>query len=463
VYVSSNRFVRRAFIVGGLLAFAAYSFLSTGGRQAVLLAIAATTILAVAVGMRRTAPSHRLAWILLLGGQVSLLVSNGLTFASGGELRAPVRVLDVAGYLLLLTAAMTLVLNHGRNNLGVVIDTAIAALAAGGVLWTLVLRPSLPTNSTQGIGKLGLLVIILSLLGTLGAVIQLDRIRPTSALIELIAAVLFALAGNVQFAIDPDPAAQAGLFFIAAYLALGLFGLNPKAQALFEAAPARPERLSVPRLVLLGLAIAITPTLLGAELLAGGERDGLLLLISTVTITALVVTRIGQLSAQRDRAENALQHQATHDPLTGLPNRREFHTQLERLTRDRQHPAILFCDLDRFKAVNDRYGHAGGDELLNQVAQRLRNSVRAQDLVCRYGGDEFVVVLPDVASSELETTRRRIDLVLSEPFQLEGQAVVVGASIGAAVATVNGSPADLVTVADHAMYDQKLRRRTTAR
>jgi hypothetical protein len=90
--------------------------------------------------------------------------------------------------------------------------------------------------------------------------------------------VLFALGGNVQFAIDPDPAAQAGLFFIAAYLALGLFGLNPKAQALFEAAPARSERLSVPRLVLLGLAIAITPTLLGAELLAGGERDGLLLL-----------------------------------------------------------------------------------------------------------------------------------------------------------------------------------------
>src|SRR4029078_6780139 len=102
--------------------------------------------------------------------------------------------------LLLLTAAMTLVLDHGRNNLGVVIDTAIAALAAGGGLWTLVLRPRLPTNSTQGIGKLGLLVIILSLLGTLGAVIQLDRIRPTSALIELLAAALFAPGGHVQLA-----------------------------------------------------------------------------------------------------------------------------------------------------------------------------------------------------------------------------------------------------------------------
>jgi diguanylate cyclase (GGDEF)-like protein len=459
VHLSPVRVLRGAYVIGVLAALVAYPLLSVHGRQAALLLVAAVTIAPVASGMRRTAPEHRFGWVLLLAGQTCLFVSITLTFASGGLLRAPVRVLDVAGYVLLLAAAMTLVLNHGRNNFGVVIDTAIAALAAGGVLWTLVFRPYLP-DSTQGFGKLGLLVIILSLLATLGAVIQLDRIRPASALAALTAAVLFALGGNIQFAIEPDPTSRGGMFFIAAYLCLGLFGLNPKAQALFTAAPARPERLSILRLVLLGVAISVTPALLGVELLAGGERDGLLLLLSTVTITVLVVIRIGQLSAQRDRAENALQHQATHDALTGLPNRREFHTQLDRLSRARRRPAILFCDLDRFKAINDRYGHAGGDELLSQVAQRLRNSVRAEDVVCRYGGDEFVVVLPEVAPTELEITRRRIDLVLSEPFQVDGQPVIVGASIGSALAGARETPQELITRADHSMYDQKLQRRS---
>jgi diguanylate cyclase len=461
VYLSPvrDRVVRGAYILSALAAFALYPVLPSIGRKAALLIIAAATFLAVVVGLRRAAHLHRLSRILILAGLASVFVSTAL-FPDGPP-GALVRIIDVAGYLLLLSAAMVLVFGHGRNNLGVVIDTAIAALAAGGVLWTLVLRPHLPASSTQGLARLGLLIIILSLLATLGAVVQLDRIGPTSALAQLIAAVLFALGGNVALAIDPQqvPVANAGMCFIAAYLALGLFGLNPKAQALFVAAPARPERLSVLRLVLLGLAIAITPTLLGAQLLVSGDRDGLLLLVSSVTVTVLVVARIAQLSGQRDHAERALKHQATHDPLTGLPNRREFHAQLDRLTRGGQRPAILFCDLDRFKAVNDRYGHAGGDELLSQVAQRLRDNVRTEDIVCRYGGDEFVILLPDIAPPELERTGQRIDLVLSQPFQLDGHEVMVGASIGAAVATSNRTPADLITLADHAMYDQKVHQR----
>jgi len=385
-----------------------------------------------------------------------IYASTARSLIAGGWPTVAGQVFNVAGYLLLLSAAMALVLDHGRNNLGVVIDTAIAALAAGGVLWALVLRPHLQANS-HGLAKLGLLVIILSLLATLGAVIQMDRIRPTSALAELIAAVLLALGGNVQIAIAPHDlaTASAGMAFIGAYLAIGLFGLNPRSPELFTPAPARPERLSVFRLVLLGLAIAITPTLLSSQLLTGGQRDGLLLLVSSVTITMLVVARIAQISAQRDRAEQALRDQAAHDPLTGLPNRREFQAQLDQLTTERRRPAILFCDLDRFKAVNDRYGHAGGDEILTQVAQRLRASVRTGDVVCRYGGDEFVVILPSIAVDELETVNQRIDLAMSEPFQVDGRVVTVGATIGAAMAATDSDTDDLVTRADHAMYEQK--------
>jgi diguanylate cyclase (GGDEF)-like protein len=182
-----------------------------------------------------------------------------------------------------------------------------------------------------------------------------------------------------------------------------------------------------------------------------------LLLVSSATITTLVVARIAQLSAQRDRAEQASKDLAALDRLTGLPNRREFQLRLEQLTNARKWPAILFCDLDRFKAVNDRYGHACGDEVLSQVAQRLRDSVRAEDVVCRYGGDEFVVLLPGIAPDELERIGRRIDLAMGEPFQLDGTVVTVAASVGAAIATADSTAASLVTRADHAMYDRKAR------
>jgi diguanylate cyclase (GGDEF)-like protein len=270
-------------------------------------------------------------------------------------------------------------------------------------------------------------------------------------------AVVLALAGNVQIAVAATPAEAIGAIgpFIASYLALALFGLNPKTQALFTPAPERPERLSLVRLILLGLAIAITPTLLGAELIAGRERDGLLLIVSSVSTTVLVVARIAQLSAQRDRAERALRDQATLDPLTGLPNRREFQSRLDKLTEGRARPGILFCDIDRFKAVNDQYGHAAGDEILSQVADRLSSSVRVGDVVCRYGGDEFVVLLPGVSPAELESVSRRIDIAMSEPFQLDGAVITIGASVGAAMGAPETSAADLVTRADHAMYDRK--------
>ena len=164
---------------------------------------------------------------------------------------------------------------------------------------------------------------------------------------------------------------------------------------------------------------------------------------------------------QRARLLETVRHQATHDALTGLPNRVLF---LDRLgaalaaTVPDQHVGVLFCDLDRFKAVNDSLGHAAGDELLRQVAARLRAAIRPGDLVGRLSGDEFAVLLPALARPE--DADRVVDRVLGcfdEPFRLEGTDVAVGTSVGVAVhGSGEGGSADaLLRAADAQMYRHK--------
>jgi diguanylate cyclase (GGDEF)-like protein len=170
--------------------------------------------------------------------------------------------------------------------------------------------------------------------------------------------------------------------------------------------------------------------------------------------------RIGLLSAQRDRAERALEHQATHDPLTHLPNRREFVTRLaEQLGLGRQ-CAILFLDLDGFKGINDRYGHDTGDRLLTEVAFRLRSCVRAPHTVSRFGGDEFVIMLVDTTVSTEEGIQNCIQSEFSRPFD-EAGGMHVGVSIGSSRADGERDPETLIRYADRAMYRVKASRHAT--
>jgi diguanylate cyclase (GGDEF)-like protein len=165
---------------------------------------------------------------------------------------------------------------------------------------------------------------------------------------------------------------------------------------------------------------------------------------------------------QKARLLETVRHQATHDALTGLPNRVLFLDLLEEaLEGDRPagHLAVLFCDLDRFKAVNDTLGHAAGDELLRQVAARLRAAVRPGDTVGRLSGDEFAIILPGlVDGGDAERLADRVIGCFDEPFRLEGREMHAGTSVGVAVHTSAGTTADeLIRAADTAMYLHKQR------
>ncbi|MFQ1003566.1 putative bifunctional diguanylate cyclase/phosphodiesterase [Modestobacter sp. SSW1-42] len=162
---------------------------------------------------------------------------------------------------------------------------------------------------------------------------------------------------------------------------------------------------------------------------------------------------------ERRRLEAELRRQATHDSLTGLANRALVRRQLEvELAADRPGPVgVLFCDLDEFKAVNDRLGHEAGDDLLCQVADRLRAGLRPGDLLARLGGDEFVVVLPEVeGQATVAAVGERVLAALRRPFDLGPETVRIGASIGG-VLGARGAVAvtDLLRDADAAMYEAK--------
>lgn len=165
---------------------------------------------------------------------------------------------------------------------------------------------------------------------------------------------------------------------------------------------------------------------------------------------------------ERKRAEDRIIHQAYHDALTNLPNRVLFRDRLEQslaFARRMRHKkvALLFIDLDRFKLVNDSLGHAAGDQLLQQVAQRLRDIGRQTDTLARLGGDEFTILLPDVDHvEEAMVVADKVLEALKPPFAVGGRDIFVSASIGISMYPDDGADVDvLMKHADTAMYRVK--------
>jgi diguanylate cyclase (GGDEF)-like protein/PAS domain S-box-containing protein len=167
---------------------------------------------------------------------------------------------------------------------------------------------------------------------------------------------------------------------------------------------------------------------------------------------------------ERQAIEDAIRERAVHDPLTGLPNRVLFVDRLEhalaRLGRQDSLAAILFLDLDHFKLVNDSLGHHVGDELLTAAAPRLRQALRSSDTVARFGGDEFGILLEDIASErDAIETAERIAAIFARPFVLSGSEHFVTTSIGIALARGGERADELIRDADAAMYRAKDRGR----
>ncbi|MCX7192249.1 MAG: diguanylate cyclase [Proteobacteria bacterium] len=186
-------------------------------------------------------------------------------------------------------------------------------------------------------------------------------------------------------------------------------------------------------------------------------------------INASLEDKIDQRTRELRLANNELTKLATHDVLTGLPNRQLVSDRLvQALTaarRDKAHLALMFIDLDEFKPVNDTYGHDVGDLLLKEVAKRIHGCIRESDTVSRVGGDEFIVLLPIIeAGGDAGEVAEKIRLALNQPFELAGYKLRISSSIGIAIYPEHGiDESTLLKNADTAMYDAKNNGRNTVR
>ncbi len=180
-------------------------------------------------------------------------------------------------------------------------------------------------------------------------------------------------------------------------------------------------------------------------------------LLDDESVEGIVVTAADITPLAEARAE--LHHLATHDSLTELPNRALLRDRLQHAlagaTRRNSGVSVVFCDIDSFKVINDTYGHEVGDDVLVEVAQRLRSVTRESDTVARLGGDEFVIVLEDESGAAVDGLLARVEVALQNPVLSHGHELSVGMSAGAARADGKSGIDDLLARADAAMYRVK--------
>jgi diguanylate cyclase len=469
--------------VGASVLFLAWLTAGIGGARVVQavdnVGVALAPLLAAAacsVAARRAAGRSRGGWALLAsscaswgGGQV---IWTWYELIAGREVPFP-SLADV-GFLAAVPLAVLAMLafpsgdRRGTSRARTLLDGCIIAASLLYASWALVLGPVFRARAG------GVLEQMLALaypagdvvVATIVFVVLTGSRRGPVPLGLLGGALLCLTVADTGFAYFTQTGAYHTGFvtdvgWFAGYLLVAAAALRPARTGPSEAAGAEPIRALLPYCP---LALAVAVSVLQQ---VRAQQPGPFLYWTFAALVLLVVGRqlLALLDNQTLNRELAglvgrLEHQAFHDPLTGLANRALFRDRvaqaLARRARNPQPLAALFVDLDDFKTVNDGLGHAAGDELLAAVAERLRHCVRGEDTVARLGGDEFAILLDQTATDVgADAVAERIVAAMGTPFSLRGRPVRVTASVGVAVTSGAQEVDEVLHQADVAMYTAK--------
>ena len=361
----------------------------------------------------------------------------------------------VAAGLLLLIRRRTV-----QRDWSSLVDATTLTTGMGLLAWVFMIKPA---ASDPSIGLLGHIVSVAYPVGDVVLLAMTVRLmlsggaRNTSFRL-ICAALMCFLVGDGAWVVvnqmvwELGPIAHKVLadVFLAGFLLFGAAAAHPDVRSLARAVAPRPVRISRPLLLALTLASLIGPGLLVMQAVRGEVTDALAIALGCVALFLLVVTRMSQLLRQLDLQTEKVRELAVTDELTGLPNRRAWNTELprtiERARRTSDPLTVAIIDIDHFKKFNDAYGHPAGDRLLKEAAAAWQDQLRTVDHLARFGGEEFVLLLPAASAEQAREIVDRMRL-----------ATPLGQTFSAGIARWNGAETsdELTARADAALYQAK--------
>jgi diguanylate cyclase (GGDEF)-like protein len=447
--------------------------------DATFAVLGVVAVISVGYGIRRWRPDPAWPWICIGAALALWLVGGFLRQYLGtlGDLSSHRSVIpdffSLSGYALVMAGVIGLAgmrLDQRRRDLDPVLDAVIASLAALTLAWAYVISPGLSRHHVP----LHVKVLVASYPAVSAFTCAIfarlaftaGRRAPT-ALRLLLASLTCLLAGDLVYMFLDGGSLTSNSPWLSVPYALGYLtaacaALHPSMRSV--AIPvAEGETIPRPGRLVFVAGVLCVPVIVLVTRPAATVPDRIVLGVIVLLLTGAAALRMFRAVHALARSEERLTLQANQDGLTGLPNRSFIEQELDRLLDARRDEltavALLFLDLDRFKLVNDTLGHGHGDQLLIAVAERLRRTTRATDLVGRIGGDEFVVVMPvEAPGSDVVETAERTRLALHTPFRVGGSEIEITASVGVARRDLdddNRTAEAMLRDADIAMYQAK--------